>query len=49
MPMTAVLATTVTAQYRKLSRLEEQVRLEEEILLVKSVPVASVPVTTACE
>ena len=47
--MTAVLATTVTAQYRKLSRLEEQVCLEEEILLVKSVPVASVPATTACE
>ena len=33
--MTAVLATTVTAQYRTLSRLEEQVCLEEEILLVK--------------
>ena len=38
-PMTAVLATTVTAQYRKLSRLEEQVCLEEEILLVKETKV----------
>ena len=37
--MTAVLATTVTAQYCKLSRLEEQVCLEEEILLVKETKV----------
>ena len=33
--MTVVPVTTVPAQYRKLSKLEEQVFLEEEILLVK--------------
>ena len=33
--MTVVPVTTVPAQYRKLRRLEEQVFLEEEILLVK--------------
>ena len=34
-PMTVVPVTTVPAQYHKLSRLQEQVFLEEEILLVK--------------
>ena len=38
-PMTVVPVTTVPAQYRKLSRLEEQVFLEEEILLVKETKV----------
>ena len=38
-PMTVVPVTTVPAQYRKLSRLEEQVFLGEEILLVKETKV----------
>jgi len=37
--MTAVPTSTVTAQYCKLSRLEEQVCLQEEILLVKETKV----------
>ena len=38
-PMTVVPVTTVPVQYRKLSRLEEQVFLKEEILLVKETKV----------